>query len=137
MLDKASEMLAQRVANKVYELCRSGTLSLPGFPEYTPLINALRNTENEGPKESYEVCVRKHDKLLILQSYAEKWLNSSEFSAEARELLEEHNKHFNRDGEWWAEAEVERTDSEICLNSLVKPKQPPCIPLRSVSEEKH
>lgn len=108
VLDKNPELLQQRIANKIYETARSGAMHLQGFPDYTPLIAALQNAVPTETPESYQVTVRKATRLVVLKALAEKWLSSDEFGETAKTLIDEHNKHFNDDGEWWAEPEVER-----------------------------
>ena len=111
VLDLSPEVLHHRLANKVYELCRSSALKLPGFPSYDSIIQALRSPEGQEKEEKCEVCVRRHDRLLVLQGLAEKWLHHEEFAEETRLLIQDHNARFNDgDGEFWAEEETDRTD---------------------------
>lgn len=108
VLDKLPDTLSQRVANRVYEDCRAGNLKVCGFPDYNPIVSALQNTKPEDNGKSYQVAVKKHDRLVILQAMASKWLDS-EYKDEATQLIEEHNNKFNQNGEYWQEAE-ERPD---------------------------
>ena len=43
-LDHSGSEMLQRIGNRIYERCRAGTLTLPGFPEFSPVVNALRST---------------------------------------------------------------------------------------------
>lgn len=102
VLDKAPEPLVQRIANKVYESCRSEQLKVVGFPNYAPLVQAIQNLKPTDSNTTYEVTIKKHDRLVVLQSLAAKWM-SSEFRDETTALLERHNQDFNLDGEYWHE----------------------------------
>ena len=104
VLDKPPEALSQRVANKVYEDARSGQLKINGFPNYAPVIGALQSTQPEEAGQKYQVTIKKHDRLVVLESLASKWLET-EFKDETVALIDFHNKKFNPDGEYWQEAE--------------------------------
>ncbi|CAK9042284.1 Uncharacterized protein SCF082_LOCUS32839 [Durusdinium trenchii] len=104
VLDKPPEALSQRVANKVYEDARSGQLKINGFPNYAPVFGALQSTQPEEAGQKYQVTIKKHDRLVVLESLASKWLET-EFKDETVALIDFHNKKFNPDGEYWQEAE--------------------------------
>lgn len=104
VLDKSADDLMQRVANRVYEDARAGHLTLTGFPDYQPVVQSLRNTEPVDSGKTYQVTLKRHDRLLILKTLAEKWLDS-EYKDEATMAIEEHNRKFNADAEFWYEAE--------------------------------
>eukprot|EP00438_Fugacium_kawagutii_P004188 Skav215920 [mRNA] locus=scaffold226:186014:196681:+ [translate_table: standard] len=105
VLDKPADDLMQRVANRIYEDARGGHLTLTGFPDYQPVVQALRNTEPTDSGKEYQVTLKRHDRLLILKTLAEKWLDS-EYKDEATIAIEEHNKKFNPDAEFWKDAET-------------------------------
>lgn len=107
ILDRAPDVLRQRVANRIYEDARQGALQIGGFPDYSPLVHALQNVVAQPSSDSYQVTVKKHDRLVILKALAEKWLESDEFGLTARKLIEEHNQYYNTDGEWWEEPAAE------------------------------
>ena len=111
LLDRGLEGLQQRVANKVYEACRAGgsSLEVVGFPDYKPLLQALQSTQPEDVQSNYQVTVKRHDKLLVLSTLAQKFLDHDDFKAEALGLIEQHNENFNPDGDWMAEPEQART----------------------------
>ena len=109
MLDRSVESLQQRVSNQLYEGCRHGKLEVAGFPDYKPLLTALQQVVPEENGSSYQVCVKRMDKLLVLSSLAEKFLQSEEFGVEANELVTKHNEAFNPDGDFLAEVEAART----------------------------
>ena len=104
-------ILQERIANQIYEMCRSGRLQIPAFPDYSHLVHALSNLEPEAHQDNFEVTVKKHDKLLILQSLAAKWLDHVDFNAQTHQLIESHNTHYNQDGDFWhADQETGRRD---------------------------
>ena len=104
VLDKPPEGLMQRVANKVYENSRCGALRLTGFPDYNPVIAALKDSKPDDGGKQYQVTVKKHNRLVILESLASKWL-TTEFKDEVTMEIESHNQKYNLDGEYWHEVE--------------------------------
>ena len=102
VLDKSPDGLIQRVANKVYEACRADQLKIVGFPAFTPMVQALQSCKPENQNNNYQVCVRKHDRLVVLQSLAAKWLET-EYKDSTVVELEKHNEKYNVDGEYWHE----------------------------------
>ena len=115
LLDRPTQVLQQRIANQIYEMCRSQKLQIPGFPDYGHLVTALGNVEPEAGPDNFEVTVRKHDKLVVLQSLAAKWLEHCDFTAEMQKLIQSHNDHYNQDGDYWhADAEPGRRDPQAC-----------------------
>jgi hypothetical protein len=109
MLDRSPDSLQQRGANKRHEGCRSGALEVAGFPDYKPLLTALQQTAPEETQSNYQVTVKRHDKLLVLSSIAQKFLNSDEYGHEANQLIASHNEAFFADGDFLAEVETTRT----------------------------
>lgn len=116
VLDKAPDGLIQRVANKVYEACRADQLKVVGFPAFGPLVQALQSCKPENQTTNYQVCVRKHDRLVVLQSLAAKWLETEYKDATVVEL-ENHNQKYNVDGEYWHET-AERPAQHLNINSM-------------------
>ena len=43
------------------------------------------------------------DRLVILQSLAQKWIDTESTKERAMEIIEGHNKEFNPDGQFWLE----------------------------------
>lgn len=92
-----------RLGNKIYEACRNKTIDLPSFPDFAPTIRALRDGPVAQNTGTYKVCVQHHSKLKILQSMAEKWVQTEALQERAMSIIENHNKHFNAGGELWFE----------------------------------
>ena len=102
VLDRPHDALLQRVANRVHEDARAGHLKITSFPDYAPVIAAIRDAKVEESGKPLQVTVRKGERLVILQSLAAKWLET-EFKDETAKMIEEHNGKFNADGEYWHE----------------------------------
>lgn len=86
-------------ANKLYENCRAGALEVSGFPEFKHLLGALQNVASDRVEDSYQVSIRKHDRLLVPSSIASKFLESEELKDDAKTLIEEHNESYSKDGD--------------------------------------
>ena len=110
VLDKQHDDLIQRVANRVYEDARGGHLKLCGFPDYGPVIAALQSTAPPEIGKEFQVTVKKHDRLVVLQALAAKWLDT-EYKDEVTAAIESHNKKFNVGGEYWHETAETRLAS--------------------------
>lgn len=115
VLDKQPDTMVQRIANKVYESCRAEQLKIVGFPSFAPLIQAIQQVKPDDQEKKYEVCVKKHDRLVVLQALAAKWMET-EFKDETVAILEAHNKQFNVDGEYWHETERRACGLNSCLH---------------------
>ena len=100
--------MLQRIGNRIYERCRAGTLTLPGFPEFSPVVNALRSTNVQDRSKSFRVTTQQHDTLLILEVYAKKWLATESTRERCEQAIKEHNEEFNASDKYWVE---ERQDS--------------------------
>ena len=103
VLDRPHDALLQRVANRVHEDARAGHLKITSFPDYAPVIAAIRDAKVEDAGKPLQVTVKKMDRLVILQGLAAKWLDS-EFKDETAQLIDDHNRRFNSDGEYWHES---------------------------------
>ena len=93
-------MLQQRIGNAIYDRCRGQTLTLTGFPNYDPLVASLKESAPSAGDVSYKVCVVRHDRLLVLQSLAKRWLEYEGTKDDALAMVETHNKAFNQGGEF-------------------------------------
>lgn len=86
-----------------------------GFPQYSHLVSALQNIQTEEGQVSYQVCVKRHDRLLVLSALASKFLECEDLKDDAQSLIEHHNAKYNPDGDYWAEPEPTRTIGMIFL----------------------
>lgn len=119
VLGSSGSDLANRLSNKIYELCRSKTIDLPAFPDFSPTLNALREGCTTQTNGNFKVCVQQHAKLKILESMASKWVNTESLKDRAMDLIEKHNSLFNPDAEMWVEDRsmgcLFLNDSEFCF----------------------
>ncbi|CAK9101906.1 Uncharacterized protein SCF082_LOCUS47637 [Durusdinium trenchii] len=99
----ASDQITQRVANTLYDKCRSKALSLPQFPDFQPLLQALKQGDSASVSRQYNVCVRAQDRLVILESFASKFVNSEITKDKCEQAITNHNEKYNTGGEYWAQ----------------------------------
>ncbi|CAL1125989.1 unnamed protein product [Cladocopium goreaui] len=111
LLDRSPESTVQRISNAIYNSCRAGDLKLVGFPNFDPVISALQTMKPEDSGKEYEVTIKKHDRLVVLQSFAAKWMDT-EFKDQTITELENHNQRYNPGGEYWHETERAPSDEE-------------------------
>ena len=109
LLDQPPDALQQYLANAVYEACRAGDLKLHGFPDFGPLVQGLKEVKPEVSGHEYQVCVKRGASLVVLGSFASKWLQLDQFKDGATDLITRHNEQHNHDGDFVEEAE-ERTN---------------------------
>ncbi|CAK9056170.1 unnamed protein product, partial [Durusdinium trenchii] len=95
VLDTACEDLSSRIANEVYHACRSGSLSLSGFPNYEPVLTALKSVNNQQIERAYKVCAQAPSGLAILQCYSQRWIDDELTSEKALDIIKVHNEKFN------------------------------------------
>ena len=99
-LDNSGQDIVNRLMTRAFEECRAGRISLGQFPDFNPLLQALRQTQvrrTESTK-NYKVTTQVHDKLLILESLATKWLQNESTAMQCQEVIDAHNKEFNPEG---------------------------------------
>ena len=101
VLDSFDDAIKRRVANYIYEKCRSKQLTLQGFPEFGPLLEALKEGHSSTSQRTYQVCVAQQSKLVILQSLAKKFVDAETTKDRAMELINEHNAQYNENGDFW------------------------------------
>lgn len=57
VLNNSPDRMQHRIADSVYNNCREGKMSLPSFPDFTPVLGALRDNVPGGSTVEYKVCV--------------------------------------------------------------------------------
>ena len=95
VLDQPTESTEHRVGSALYEACRSNKIELPNFPQYAPLVDALKGcggSDNDAPQ--LKVTIVRNQKLLILQSLARKWLEYESTQEMASDVIAKHNAAF-------------------------------------------
>ena len=113
-LDHSGQDLLSRVSNKVYEACRAGTLALTGFPDFSPLVSALKASSTTGDMtKNFRVTTQRHTTLVILEVLARKWVDNAETRERALAVIESHNKEFNESGQYWLEEKTGRVSWDL------------------------
>lgn len=100
-LDLAQEMIEKRIATKLYTDCRTGALTIKGFPNIDPVLKALKEGQSSTSGRSFNVCQQQGSKLLVVQSYASKFLENEITKDDAKALIDVHNSKFNVGGDFW------------------------------------
>ena len=115
VLDGQPELLQQRIANQIYESCRAKQMDIPGFPDYDPVIEALRESSSNGTMQevNYKVCIAKPGGLVVLQSLARRWLEYDGTKEMAKAMIESHNNQYNAGGDFVEDDERSPTLSNI------------------------
>lgn len=75
-------------------------MQLSSFPSFEPLVNALKQGNATQESKHYRVSVQRHDQLLVLDTYARKWLDDSNFADQANEVIKNHNAEYNASGDF-------------------------------------
>ena len=105
-LDNSGQELMNRISNRTYEQCRAGKLVLPSFPDFGPHIAALKSDTGFDQNKTYRVTCQVHDKLLILDSLARKWLDDEATCEEAKRMVIAHNDEYNPEGDLMTDRSV-------------------------------
>lgn len=102
LLDLPCDEISNRIATQVHDSCRANQLTLQGFPDFGPIVSALRNrTTDVVEKNNYKVCkLVDSQKLAVLQVYAQRWLDEDMTKEQATQIITEHNAKFNQDGDF-------------------------------------
>ena len=100
-LDSSGTELNNRVANTLYEDARSGKMEIPSFPNFQPLVSALKNGQSTDRTKSFRVTTQVHDQLLVLESFAKKWAEHEATAEKTKEIIEAHNSEYNNSGDYW------------------------------------
>lgn len=101
-LDHSGAAILSRVGNAVYEACRQGKVQLSGFPDFSPLVSALKAGNTPQRTKAYRVTAEAGGKLVVLESFAKRWMEVAGTKERAEAAIREHNEYFNIDGEFWA-----------------------------------
>ena len=112
-LDHSGQELTNQIANSVYEESRSGQFVVPSFPDFQPLVQALKNGQTTDRTKSFRVSAQRFDQLLVLEAIAKKWLDSEITCDRAKDVIDAHNHEFNNSGDYWI---AERTCVSHDLN---------------------
>ena len=100
-LDSSGSDIVNLVGNKLYEQCRAGHLQINNFPQFDPILTALKAGYSTQKEQSFRVSVQKADSLLILESLARKWVETEGTAVRANEIIALHNQEYNSTQEMW------------------------------------
>ena len=89
---------ASVIGEKVYSMCRSGSLRLPGFPEFEAVVNDLKTNGNEVAVPDFQVCIPVPNGLAIKQNLVDYWTSCDLFQVDISDLLKKHNEKYNPHG---------------------------------------
>ena len=91
------DTLAARILAETYEACRNGKLELSGFPDFRPMVEAMRdcNQLSSQSSEGYKVCVVHPSGALLLREALSEHFSEMEGY---QEVVEQHNEKFNPQG---------------------------------------
>lgn len=106
-VDHSGSELTTRLGNKVFEACRSDRMRIPGFPDYSPIVAALKSSTTTSREKSFRVSAQLHDRLIILEALAKRWVENDLTRERAEAMIGEHNTLYNPDGLYWAQERSE------------------------------
>lgn len=89
---------ASTIGQKAYSMCRSGSLKLPGFPEFESVVNDLKSNTTDLPPPEFQVCLPVPNGIAIKQNLVDYWMANDMFQVEMTDLLEKHNTKYNPHG---------------------------------------
>lgn len=92
-----AEIILDRIASSLYEKCRLKTYSVPGFPDFAPLISELSDADqtSAGNGDSFKVTTLHPSGSLIIQEQFFQQFKGEETAAEFDKLVDEHNEKYN------------------------------------------
>lgn len=105
--------VSERISHAVHSAAKNGRLRVPGFPDFTPVVEELKSIHSRRvgapsaqASSHYKVTVPMPDgSLRILDHHVDTWLGHPTFSAEMESLLQSHNEMYNPQGERSAASE--------------------------------
>ena len=100
-LDLTEEQIEKRIAEKIYNDARTGSLQISGFPQFDTLISAIKQGSIPRESRNFNVCVQQGERLLVLQSFAAKFMEGETTKDAATDVINRHNEQYNNGGEFW------------------------------------
>ncbi|CAE7730933.1 unnamed protein product, partial [Symbiodinium sp. CCMP2592] len=95
---KIAKLIEGRVREQAYSLARTGTLSLPGFPNFDALTAGLRETAGPTNLDAADFKVTRplpDGDLAWVESFYKKFEGFDDISEDIRTAMEEHDKKYN------------------------------------------
>jgi hypothetical protein len=115
-----------KMGRLVFDMCRSGEMRLPGFPQFAEKLNELRAAESASQVSSltYEVTTPMPDGcLVVLESLLDKWREDPELALVLDPILTDHNAEFNPHGH-----RSHSTTEEASPAKKPRTEEPPVLP---------
>ena len=109
------------VANRTFDLARSGKLSIPAFPNFKKTVEELKSAKPPDHPD-YSVTIPIGDSLVIKEALVEQWSGKPDYKAEMEKLVENHNSIFNKRGikrgnEASSTSQSDRPTKKICAET--------------------
>ena len=128
-----SSFCASVLAQKTFDLARSGSLDVPGFPNFSQAITELKSVQRP-PQPDYSVCIPLGEALVINEASIQQWMDKQDYQTEMKKLVTDHNNEFNKRGIKRGSEAVEATSNNRPMKKLCISVDP--IPLDEF-ETKH
>ena len=98
-LDNSGSELLSRLGNQVYELARANKISIPSFPDFSPHLEGLKAGTSTERTQAFKVTAVRGKSLLVLESFAKRWLETESTQERAKEVIAAHNAEFTKESE--------------------------------------
>ena len=98
-LDNSGSDLITRVGNQVYELARANKISIPSFPDFAPHLEGLKAGITTERTQAFKVTAVRGKSLMVLESFAKRWLETESTQERAKKVIAEHNDEFTQESE--------------------------------------
>ena len=89
---------ASIIGQKAYSMCRSGSLKLPGFPNFESVVSELKTSTAESPTPAFEVCIPVPNGLAIKQNLVDYWSGMDAYQLQVADMVKAHNQKYNPHG---------------------------------------
>lgn len=99
-LEASGSDLATRVGNQLYELGRAGSIKIPSFPDFTPHLEGLKAGAITERTQPFKVTAVRGNNLMVLDSFAKRWLTTESTQERAQAIIESHNAEYNVEGDF-------------------------------------
>lgn len=99
--EELAELCSKRISTSIYELARTGQLSLPAWPAFDTLVSQLRETseEHHASPDAYKVTASLPcGSLVICDALVAKFRENPKLQHEVEALIEQHNAKYNKEG---------------------------------------
>ncbi|CAK9109458.1 unnamed protein product [Durusdinium trenchii] len=110
-------------------MCRSGSLKLPGFPNFESVVSELKTSTAESPTPAFEVCIPVPNGLAIKQNLVDYWSGMDAYQLQVADMVKAHNQKYNPHGTKRGASDMSQGDQgtagkavakKICIDNTVK-----------------